>query len=76
LLGAETFRIAAEVLDRADNGAAIRGQFVYPSVELSAGETGRLHVGEVLAYPVGMRTVDMGGGVTRDEPVLEESPVE
>jgi len=58
-LFAEDVIVSAKVSDRARNGAAIRGQFKYPVVELESGETASVHIGEVLRYPVWMETVEV-----------------
>lgn len=75
LLSAESLKVSTQVLDRAEDGSAIRGKLVYPSVELASGETGSMHIGRELRYPVWVEKVDMGGGVTKDETRYEESPI-
>lgn len=72
---AEALKVSAQVLQRADDGSAIRGQFVYPSVELDSGETGNMHIGRKVRYPVWVEKVSMGGGVSKDETRYEEAPV-
>lgn len=72
---AEALLITAKVLDRADNGSAIRELFVYPSAVLESGETGSIHIGPVVQVPVGTRTVDLGEGVSKEETVYEEVPI-
>lgn len=72
---AEALKISAQVLQRADDGSAIRGQFVYPSVELTSGETGSMHIGRDVRYPVWEETVDIGGGVSKDKTSYEETPI-
>ncbi len=75
LAAAETLKISTQVLDRADNGSAIRGQLIYPSVELASGETGSMHIGREVRYPVWVAKEDMGNGVSRDKISYEETPV-
>lgn len=72
---AEALKISTQVLQRADDGSAIRGQFVYPTVELESGETGSMHIGREKRYPVWTEKVDLGGGVSKDEIQYEETPV-
>jgi len=74
-LFAEDVIVSAKVSDRARNGAAIRGQFKYPVVELESGETASVHIGEVLRYPVWMETVEVDDGMTREETVYDETPI-
>ena len=75
IASAESLKISAQVLDRAEDGSAIRGQFVYPSVELASGETGNMHIGREMRYPVWVEKVDLGGGVSKDETSYEETPI-
>ena len=75
LASAESLKISTQVLQRADDGSAIRGQFVYPSVELESGETGSMHIGRTMRYPVWVEKVDVGGGVSKDETSYEETPI-
>jgi hypothetical protein len=70
---AESLKISAKVLDRGTDGAAIRGQYVYPSVELESGETGSLHIGREIRYPVWTEEVTVSDGVSREETRYEES---
>ncbi len=72
---ADALKISAQVLDRANDGSAIRGQYVYPSVELESGETANVHIGNDVRYPVWTQKVDLGDGVSKDEIVYEESPI-
>lgn len=72
---AESLKVSTQVLDRAADGSAIRGQFVYPGVELASGETGSMHIGREVRYPVWVEKVDLGGGVSKDETSYEETPV-
>lgn len=72
---AEALKISTQVLDRADDGSAIRGQFVYPSVELESGEFGSFHIGRKVRYPVWVDKVDLGNGVSKDETSYEETPI-
>ncbi|MFP4069196.1 MAG: hypothetical protein ACLFVC_03360 [Opitutales bacterium] len=75
LASGQTILVTAKVLDRAADGAAIRGQFKYPTVELESGESASLHIGEDLRYPVWMEKVESEDGVTEDQLVYEETPV-
>lgn len=52
LVFADALKVSTQVLQRADDGSAIRGQVVYPSVELESGERGSLHIGREMRYPV------------------------
>jgi len=72
---AESLKISLKVLDRADDGSAIRGVFVYPSAELASSEMGSMHIGREKRYPVWVEKVDLGGGVSKDEISYEETPV-
>ncbi|MFU8849159.1 MAG: hypothetical protein ACNA77_10655 [Opitutales bacterium] len=72
---AEALKVSAQVLQRADDGSAIRGQFVYPSVELESGETGNMHIGRKVRYPVWAGKVALEGGVSKEEIRYEEAPV-
>lgn len=72
---AEALKVSAQVLQRADDGSAIRGQFVYPSVELESGETGNMHIGRQVRYPVWEEKVSLSGGVSKNEIRYEETPV-
>lgn len=72
---AESLLVSAKVLDRAKDGSAVRGLYIYPSVELESGETGSLHIGESHRYPVWTKKVDLGGGVSKDETVYEEEAI-
>jgi hypothetical protein len=75
LLAADALKVSTQVLQRADDGSAIRGQFVYPSVELESGETGSMHIGRTMRYPVWVEKVDMEEGVSKEETRYEETPV-
>ncbi|HKK17067.1 MAG TPA: hypothetical protein VJ952_00180 [Opitutales bacterium] len=72
---ADALKISTQVLQRADDGSAIRGQLVYPSVDLESGETGSMHIGRVMRYPVWVEKVDLGDGVSKDEISYEETPI-
>jgi len=72
---ADSLKVSTQVLDRADDGSAIRGTFVYPSVELDSGEAGRVHIGRMKRYPVWIEKVDLGNGVSKDQISYEETPV-
>lgn len=72
---ADSLKISVQVLDRADDGSAIRGKFVYPVVELESGETGKLHIGREMRYPVWVQKAELGNGVSRDEILYEETPI-
>lgn len=72
---AEALKVSAQVLQRADDGSAIRGQFVYPSVELESGETGNMHIGRQVRYPVWEGKVSLSDGVSKNETRYEETPV-
>ncbi|MDQ8208510.1 hypothetical protein QEH52_13380 [Coraliomargarita sp. SDUM461003] len=74
-VSAEPLLISAKVLDRADNGAAIRGLYVYPSVLLDSGESASMHIGPKLQFPVGEQRVDLGEGVSKMETIYETVPV-
>lgn len=74
-LSAETLKISARVLDRGMDGSAIRGQYLYPSVQLDSGETGNLHLGREVRYPVGTRRVSVGKDITKNEMQYEERPI-
>ncbi|MDQ8194467.1 hypothetical protein QEH59_08515 [Coraliomargarita sp. SDUM461004] len=74
-VSAEPLLISAKVLDRADNGAAIRGLYVYPSVVLESGEQASMHIGPELRFPVGEQQVDLGDGVSKMETIYETIPV-
>ncbi|MGB0742920.1 MAG: hypothetical protein ACPGSB_00205 [Opitutales bacterium] len=74
-VSAEALKISTQVLDRADDGSAIRGQMIYPSVELKSGETGNMHLGRMMRYPVWVEKADLGGGVSKDETSYEETPI-
>ena len=75
LATAEALKISTQVLQRADDGSAIRGQLVYPSVELDSGETGSMHIGRKVRYPVWEEQLSLGGGVSKNETRHEETPV-
>jgi hypothetical protein len=75
LATADALKISTQVLQRADDGSAIRGQLVYPSVELESGETGSMHIGRKMRYPVWVEEVDLGNGVSKDEIRYEETPI-
>lgn len=75
LASAEALKISTQVLQRADDGSAVRRQFVYPSVELESGETGSMHIGRTMRYPVWEAKVDVGNGVSKDETRYEETPI-
>jgi hypothetical protein len=74
-VSAEPLLISAKVLDRADDGRAIRGLYVYPSVVLEPDESASLHVGPELQFPIGQQRVDLGDGVSKMETVYETVPV-
>lgn len=75
LVFADALKISTQVLQRADDGSAIRGQLVYPSVELESGETGSMHIGRTMRYPVWEEKVSLGDGVSKDETRYEETPI-
>ena len=50
-LTAEDIAVSARVLDRAADGTPIRGEFVFPQVELASGKTASVHIGETVRYP-------------------------
>jgi hypothetical protein len=75
LVSAEPLLISAKVLDRADNGASIRGLYVYPAVVLESGESASMHIGPELQFPVGTQKVDLGDGVSKMETSFEVIPV-
>jgi len=75
LASAESLKISTQVLQRANDGSAIRGQLVYPSVELESGEIGSMHIGRMMRYPVWEEKVDLGDGVSKDETSYEETPI-
>jgi hypothetical protein len=75
LASAEALKISTQALQRAADGSAIRGQFVYPSVELESGETGSMHIGRMMRYPVWVGKVDLKNGVSKDETSYEETPI-
>lgn len=72
---ADALKVSTQVLKRADDGSAIRGQVVYPSVDLESGETGSMHIGRIMRYPVWVEKVELGGGVSKDETRYEETPI-
>jgi hypothetical protein len=72
---ADSLKISTQVLERADDGSAIRGQFVYPSVELESGETGSMHIGRTMRYPMWVEKVNLGDGVSKNETRYEETPI-
>jgi hypothetical protein len=74
-VSAEPLQITAKVLDRAADGSAIRELYVYPSVVLESGESASMHIGPELKFPVGSETVDLGGGVSKQEAIYEVTPV-
>jgi hypothetical protein len=74
-LSAEPLLVTAKVLDRADNGSAIRSLYVYPSVVLEPGEKASMHIGPELQFPVGTQKVDLGDGVSKEETIYEVIPV-
>ena len=74
-VSAEPLLISAKVLDRAANGAAIRGLFVYPAVVLESGEKASMHIGPDLQFPIGTQKVDLGDGVSKTETIYEIIPV-
>lgn len=75
LLAADALKISTQVLQRADDGSAIRGQSVYPSVDLESGETGSFHIGRKMRYPVWEEKVDLGDGVSKNETRYEATPI-
>ena len=75
LLAANALKVSTQVLQRADDGSAIRGQLVYPSVELESGETGSMHIGREMRYPVWVEKVALGDGVSKNETRYEETPI-
>lgn len=72
---AEPLLVTAKVLDRAEDGSAIRDLYVYPSVVLEPGESASMHIGPELQFPVGSERVDLGDGVSKEETVYETVPV-
>ncbi|TVP78343.1 MAG: hypothetical protein EA353_08540 [Puniceicoccaceae bacterium] len=72
---AEPLRVTAKVLDRADDGSAIRELYIYPSVVLEPGEPATMHLGPELRFPIGSQRVDLGNGVSKQETVYETIPV-
>ena len=74
-VSAESLQITAKVLDRAADGTAIRELYVYPSVVLESGESASMHIGPELSFPVGSRKVDLGNGVSKEETIIEVTPV-
>jgi len=74
-VSAEPLLITAKVLDRADDGRAIRELYVYPSVVLEPGEKAAMHIGPELQFPIGTRKVDLGDGVSKTETIYELIPV-
>ncbi len=74
-LSADSLLVTAKVLDRAQDGSAIRDLYVYPSVELESGETASLHIGEMHRYPVWVQKADLGGGVSKEETLYEEGKI-
>jgi hypothetical protein len=75
LLSGETLKLSARVLDRATDGSAVRGQYLYPSVQLESGETGNLHLGREVRYPVGTQRVRVGENISKKEMQYEERPI-
>lgn len=75
ITSAESMLISAKVLDRAEDGSAVRGLYVYPSVILESGETGSLHIGESHRFPVWTKKVELGEGVSKQETVFEEEEI-
>lgn len=75
LASADALKVSTQVLQRADDGSAIRGQLVYPSVELESGEVGSMHIGRVMRYPVWEEKADIGGGISKNETSYEETPI-
>lgn len=75
LVFADALKVSTQVLQRADDGSAIRGQVVYPSVELESGERGSLHIGREMRYPVWEERVNIGDGVSKDETRYEETRI-
>lgn len=71
LASADPLLITAKVLDRADDGSAIRELYVYPSVVLESGETANMHIGPELQFPIGSQKVDLGDGVSKEETVYD-----
>ena len=51
VLSAEDIAVSARVLDRNADGTPIRGEYVFPQVELASGETASVHIGESVRYP-------------------------
>lgn len=72
---ADPLQVTAKVLDRAQDGSAIRDLYVYPSVVLEPGEKASMHIGPELRFPVGSERVDLGGGVSKKETIYETIPV-
>lgn len=72
---ADPLLVTAKVLDRAEDGSAIRDLYVYPSVVLEPGESASMHIGPELQFPVGLERVDLGDGVSKEETVYETVPV-
>lgn len=72
---ADPLLVTAKVLDRAQDGSAIRDLYVYPSVVLQPGEKASMHIGPDLQFPVGKERVDLGSGVSKEETIYETIPV-
>jgi hypothetical protein len=72
---ADPLLVTAKVLDRAQDGSAIRDLYVYPSVVLESGESASMHIGPELRFPVGSERVDLGDGVSKEETIYETLPV-
>jgi hypothetical protein len=75
LASADSFLVTAKVLDRANDGSAIRELYVYPSAVMESGETANFHIGPELQFPIGSQTVDLGDGVSKEETIFETVPV-
>lgn len=63
MLSGEGIKVTAQVLDRADDGAAIPGKYVYPEVELESGESASLHIGKDFRYQVWDQGLDDFTGI-------------
>lgn len=72
---ADPLLVTAKVLDRAQDGSAIRDLYVYPSVVLESGEKASMHIGPELQFPIGSERVDLGDGVSKEETIYETIPV-
>jgi len=71
---AEPLLVTAKVLDRAEDGSAIRDLYVYPSVVLEPGESASMHIGPELRFPVGSERVDLGDGGSKQGAIYDTIP--